>query len=105
MVTYCKLRTGEWGVKGEGLHTGERVKVTLKSGKVKEEMVDKIIFTKGEFAIATIHSVRAAEPQTETASKPSYRKETKHCWECGQVFTQDQCRDGNGDWSEGWCGC
>lgn len=96
MITYCKLRTGEWGVKGEGIEAGAHVKVQLKSGKVKEEKVGRIIFNKGEFAIATIH-------KNSTESAPV--EATKNCWECGQTFTQDQCWRQDGDWSEGYCGC
>lgn len=97
MITYCKLRTGEWGIKGEGLQTGTNVKVYLKSGSVKEEKVGKIIFNKGEFAIATIDKNKGE------SSTPVI--ETKNCWECGQPFTKDEAWKQNGDWNEGYCGC
>jgi hypothetical protein len=97
MITYCKLRTGDWGIKGEGLQTGANVKVYLKSGSVKEEKVGKIIFNKGEFAIATIDKNKGE------SSTPV--EETKNCWECGQAFNKDQCWRQDGDWNEGYCGC
>jgi hypothetical protein len=97
MITYCKLRTGDWGLKGEGLEMGVRVKVQLKSGVVKEEKVGKVIFSKGEFAIATIDKNR---PDDNTPTE-----ETKNCWECGCAFTQDDCYRRSGDWNEGYCGC
>ena len=97
MITYCKLRTGDWGLKGEGLEIGARVKVQLKSGSVKEEKVGKIIFNKGEFAIATIDKNKGE------SSTPV--EETKNCWECGQAFNEDEAWERNGDWNEGYCGC
>jgi hypothetical protein len=82
MTTYCKLRSGEWGIKGEGLEEGKVVQV------------GKVIFTKDAFSIAAI-------------SKPSAPKEEelKNCWECGCKFSKDDCFRRDGDWNEGYCGC
>ena len=97
MTTYCKLRSGEWGIKGEGLEEGKAVTVTTKSGVSKQVLVGKIIFTKETFSIAAI-AVKASAPKPEDL-------ERKECWECGFNFNQTECKKLGGDWTEGWCGC
>lgn len=94
MTTYCKLRSGEWGIKGEGLEEGKVVDVTTKAGVTKKVQVGKVIFTKDTFSIAAI-------------SKPSTPKEeeVKNCWECGCKFSKSDCFRRDGDWGEGYCGC
>jgi hypothetical protein len=93
MITYCKLRTGDWGIKGEGLQPGTHVKVYLKSGSVKEEKVGKIIFNKGEFAIATIDKNKGGDstPVEETkiiryASSLLIKYEYFNSWKSKIIF-------------------
>lgn len=90
MLTYCKLRDGSWGIKGEGLTEGKTVTVTTKAGVTKQVQVGKVLFTKDAFSIAAI-------------SKP--KEETRDCWECGRSFTYSFCTENKGDWGEPWCGC
>lgn len=97
MTTYCKLRSGEWGIKGEGLEEGKAVTVTTKAGVSKQVLVGKVIFTKENFCIAAI-ATKASAPKPEEI-------ESKNCWECGFTFSKADCQRMGGDWSEGWCGC
>jgi len=71
-VSYCKLRDGSWGLKGEGIQQDSEVTVTTKAGKTKTEKVGKIIWQKDKLMIATIY-------------KPEVRKEYCEC--CGVKFT------------------
>lgn len=55
-VTYAKLKSGEWGVRGPAaeLREGYNVTVTKKDGSHKQETVQKILWTGGGVAVAAI---------------------------------------------------
>jgi hypothetical protein len=57
MITYTKLRNGEWGVRGEGLVVGQTVTVTKKSGETKTEKVAQILSHSLDEDIASIVSI------------------------------------------------
>lgn len=97
MATYCKLRSGDWGIKGDGLEEGDTVTVTTKAGVSKQIVVGKVIFMKESFCIAAIATKASAPKPVEI--------ESKNCWECGFTFSKADCQRMGGDWSEGWCGC
>jgi hypothetical protein len=100
MTTYCKLRSGEWGIKGEGLEEGKVVDVTTKAGVTKKVQVGKVIFTKDAFSIAAITKPSNSKKESES------KEEGKQCWKCGFGFIRaDILRLGVGDWDEGYCGC
>lgn len=29
----------------------------------------------------------------------------RRCWECGCLFTYEECRRNHGDWNDSYCGC
>lgn len=37
--------------------------------------------------------------------RKSFSGEIKQCWECGCDFDYRTCKENDGDWSDGYCGC
>lgn len=56
MATFTKLRSGNWGLRGDAaeLVTGETVTVTKRNGDESQETVGAIVWTDGEVAVAEI---------------------------------------------------
>ncbi|GAA2183342.1 hypothetical protein GCM10009785_26570 [Brooklawnia cerclae] len=78
-ITWTKLRSGSWGIKGHGLVSGETVTVTKRSGETKSATVGKVLWTSDDgVSIATVAS--------STASRTSHSA-SQHggtCDECGR---------------------
>lgn len=53
MVSYAKLKSGDWGlrVKDEDVEVGDTVDVTTKAGEIKQEVVGRLIFRGEDFAL------------------------------------------------------
>jgi hypothetical protein len=55
MVTYTKLKSGEWGIRAEGaLKAGMTVVVSKKSGESRRETIGKVVFSGNGVSLATI---------------------------------------------------
>lgn len=84
-ATYTKLRSGEWGlrIKGEA-KTGLKVKVTKRSGEVKTETVDRVIWSGNGITLAAIFD--GGRPYGGSRSRSSRR--SRGTWtgcSCGSV--------------------
>jgi len=71
VATFCKLHSGEWGLRGDDLEAGHHVVVEKRNGDVAWAIVDRIIWTDGEACIATIDD-----------------RETFYCVYCGYHSTR-----------------
>ena len=93
-TTFTKLRNGSWGIKGDAsrIVDGGLANVYKKDHTTKTVRVEKVIWTNGSIAIASIASDRSPH----TTSRPTYRDtcrtggdcwsftSIRHCHECGK---------------------
>lgn len=77
-ITWTKLRSGAWGIKGaaDAITEGATVTVTRKDGTEKAATVAKVVWTDGQAAIA------AVADDAQGAKKNGARK--GRCDECGE---------------------
>jgi hypothetical protein len=66
MVSFTKLKSGEWGLRGEGLVSGARVRVEKRDGSVTSAIVGRVLWSDGTVALATIDKP-APKPAPEPA--------------------------------------
>ena len=45
LVTFTRLRSGNWGIRGNGLTPGDRVAITLADGSMTTETVGNIVWS------------------------------------------------------------
>jgi hypothetical protein len=90
MITYTKLKSGEWGLRVQGsVESGRRVTVTKKSGESKTEIVGKVIWSGNGISLCTIASHRNNASRRDYQGKmcPVCDSEpldaSLRCWECG----------------------
>lgn len=96
-ISYTKLRTGEWGIRGAGLTAGAKVTVVKKSGEIREEIVAKVVWTgsDGTCLATVVPPERPARPPAPPA--PARRTgRTYECEECG-----DRVEPGSRCWETG----
>jgi hypothetical protein len=55
-ASWTKLRDGSWGIKGAGLTAGSTQRVAKRNGEVSLVTVDRVLWTDGTVAIATVHA-------------------------------------------------
>jgi hypothetical protein len=104
MASWCKLKTGAWGVKGPGLKPGQGITVTNAKGNSKSVTVGNIVWSGDGIIIATIAEDGKPLPGVTTGApatvaprdKPyhgrpgwerSYRSSDGECEDC--VFNMD----------------
>jgi hypothetical protein len=80
LITYTKLRNGNWGVRGFRLLAGITITVTKKDGTVKTEKIDRILWQGDDgMCLATII---ASEPSYDRRSS-SKESNSGRCRACG----------------------
>lgn len=66
--TYSKLRNGDWGVKvGGPAAAGQVVSVTKQSGEVKQETIERVLWTDGRASLCSVRRSQAPARQTPIA--------------------------------------
>lgn len=58
-ATWTKLRSGEWGIKGQRLNAGEQVTVIKRNGGSQVVTVGRVVWEGSGVAIATVGTQRA----------------------------------------------
>lgn len=73
-ITFSKLRSGAWGIRGpvEDLQPGLRVTVSKRSGETEDRIVGRVVWSDDETALATS---RALEPGDEICATPRRMRE------------------------------
>lgn len=81
--TYTKLKTGAWGIRGQGSppKVGSRVDVIKKSGERRTETVIQIVYADNGTWIAAFGDARNA-PHPATVTNARYRGRSTGC-SCG----------------------
>jgi hypothetical protein len=81
-ATWTKLRSGEWGVKldGIGIRKGAHVTVTKRDGSATTVIIDRVIWTGNGQSLCTVAD-----------DKPRQYGPPKHCWECGCQYQGKEC--------------
>ena len=56
MISYTRLKSGDWGVKGPSgeVREGATVTVIKKNGETKQETIEKVLFSRDGIALAAI---------------------------------------------------
>lgn len=63
-ATFTKLRSGDWGVKGTSLASGQAVTITKRDGSTSTVTIDRIIWTESDVSIASIKADRPASTRS-----------------------------------------
>lgn len=74
MITYTKLKSGEWGIRSDkSLSVGASVVVTKKSGESKTEQVANQVWTdgKGIYLYGIVPSRPSSRPTSRSSSRRS----------------------------------
>mgnify|MGYP001593896436 CR=1 FL=1 len=85
-TSFTKLRSGDWGIKGNHLQAGKTAVVYKRNGERTEVIVDRILWTGQDGTqIASIRSNQAAAPVRRAAKAWSVRRPVVggHCQSCG----------------------
>jgi hypothetical protein len=107
---YAKLKSGQWGVKGEGFKEGGIIGV-LCDGEPFTETVDRIIWQGDDGQqLATVkakvgRNLRWDAGQPRNPGTKSSRVAAKMCGKCDTPFTYEECEAKGGNWKESYCGC
>lgn len=91
-ITYTKLHSGEWGLRGHGLSSGTSVTVTKRDGSRKTETVGRILWTGQDGTqLATIGG--SSHSHSRASSSPRTRRDGRYeCEECGDyVYPGSSC--------------
>jgi len=93
-VTYSRLRSGEWGVRGPASHlaAGSRVTVGRKDGSTSEVVIGRILWTGDGVALATIESSSSSSRSSSRSSRSGGIRDA--CEEPRRHLTE--CRDSSG---------
>jgi formylmethanofuran dehydrogenase subunit E len=87
MITYCKLKDGNWGLRStEKLRDGDQVQVTKRDGSTKMERVDHKIYESKEFNLYAIDERkfnRYGEIDCDECGE--YVQPGTTCWETGMI--------------------
>ncbi len=80
-ITYTKLRSGDWGVRGPAAHVlrGMSVTVTKRSGETKCEVVGRIIWTGQDKRTKTNVSIAEVVKQARARSPRGSRSSCRRC--------------------------
>jgi len=93
-VTYTKLRSGDWGLRGPAtiLSEGASVTVTKRSGETKPATVGRVLWSGDGVAIATIASSSTSRQQPRSRSRGTWTgcrcgsveeyAKRSDCWTC-----------------------
>lgn len=98
-VTYSRLRSGEWGVRGPAakLAAGYRVTVTRRDGTTSEVVIGRILWTGDGVALATIEYSSSSSSSSSSRSSSRSSRAGGTCDECGRYSRSlEGCSDSSG---------
>lgn len=86
MASYTKLKSGEWGIRSSGtLFPGALVAVTTKAGKVKMEIVQRVVWTgkDRDGSQVTLASIEPTDRPSSGSSRGNNAPGGRTCSYCG----------------------
>lgn len=77
-ITYAKLNSDEWGLRGPNLVAGAVVTVTKKSGETQTETVSRVIWRGNGVALATIAATQRSDSYSRRNKGGNVREIYRH---------------------------